>query len=136
MLALILTAFAMATQTPAAPLDVDIPQVANVTQDPTCGGREALATQAFCLMTTQVAAESVVTTFTEAFQAQGWIAADGRDNLVIYVKRKPEGGCTAFQMVAFADDRRPAAPGSPAYLALASIPGDICRSQGGATAPQ
>ena len=123
----------LATQAPAPPLNVEIPELANVAPDPTCGGRAEMARLAFCLMTTQAAAETVVTAFTTAFQTQGWIAAGGGNNLVVYVKRKPEGGCDAFQMVAFTDEQRLPAPGAPAYLGLASIPGDICHARDAAT---
>lgn len=119
---------AAGSPSPAA-LDVNIPQVQGLEADPTCGGRAALVSVAFCMSTTQAAAEGVVTQLSAAFAQQGWLAADGRENLVVYVKRKPDGGCDSFQMVAFAEDSRPAAPAAPAYLALATIPVDICKAQ-------
>ncbi|RZJ97055.1 MAG: hypothetical protein EON88_04470 [Brevundimonas sp.] len=113
------------TATPA-PLNVEIPELERVTADPTCGGKAALAQQAFCVTTTQAGVGAVVDAYSAAFSQQGWLAAGGSDNLVIYVKRKPEGGCDGFQMLAFADDTRLAAPGAPAWLAFANIPGDVC----------
>jgi hypothetical protein len=123
---------AMAQTARPAPLEVDIPELPRVTADPTCGGKPALAQQAFCVTTTQAGINDVVDAYSAAFSQQGWLAASGDNNLVIYVKRKPEGGCNGFQMLAFADDTRVAAPGAPAWLAFATIPGDVCATR---TAP-
>jgi len=121
-------------QTPAAPagplaLNVEVPQIAGLSSDTTCGGRAALVSQAFCLATTQAAVESTVTQMSEAFAQQGWLAADGRENLIVFVKRKPEGGCDSSQMVPSSDEPRQPAPPAPAYLALATTPVDICKAQ-------
>jgi hypothetical protein len=124
---------ALIQTTQPAPLNVIVPEVNGVTADPTCGGREAIARQAFCIATTQASAETVVGTFTSAFEQQGWVAADGRENVIVYVKRKAEGGCDAFQLIAFAEYERAPAPAAPAYIALATIPGDICRAAESAT---
>lgn len=125
---------AMAQTATPAPLNVEIPELERVTADPTCGGKPALAQQAFCVTTTQAGIGAVVDAYSAAFSQQGWLAAGGSDNLVIYVKRKPEGGCDSFQMMAFADDTRIAAPGAPAWLAFASIPGDVCAASAAAPA--
>lgn len=124
-------------QTPApTPLNVEIPELDRVTPDPTCGGKAALVQQGvFCVTTTQAGIGAVVDAYSAAFAQQGWLAAGGTDNLVIYVKRKPEGGCDGFQMLAFADDTRVAAPAGPAWLAFANIPGDVCAAQTPAPAP-
>lgn len=124
---------ALIQTTQPAPLDVVVPEVNGVTADPTCGGRAEIARQAFCVATTQAGAESVVSAFTAAFEQQGWVAADGRENVIVYVKRKPDGGCDAFQLIAFADDQRAPAPAAPAYIGMATIPGDICRADQPAT---
>jgi len=50
------------------------------------------------------------------------------------VKRRPGGGCDGFQMLAFADESRVPAPGEPAWLAFATIPGDVCAGQPAAPA--
>lgn len=113
------------TQTPT-PLQVQIPELERVTPDPTCGGKPALAQQAFCVTTTQAGIDAVVDAYSAAFAQQGWLAAGGGDNIIVYVKRRPEGGCEGFQMLAFADDTRLPAPAGPAWLALANIPGDVC----------
>lgn len=134
---LILAAVAALCATPAlaqtatsTPLNVEIPELDRVTTDPTCGGRPGLAGQgALCVTTTQAGIGAVVDAYSAAFARQGWLAAGGDDNLIVYVKRKPEGGCEGFQMLAFADDARVAAPGAPAWLAFASIPGDVCAAR-------
>ena len=114
---------------PAAPNDLVIPELQGTIADPTCGGRSSIAQQAFCVSTTQAAMEGIVDQYNSAFQQQGWVAAGGENNRIIYVKRKDGGGCLAFQLLAFADETRPAAPGAPGYFAFANIPGDICISQ-------
>ena len=117
---------AMAQTAAPTPLNVEIPELERVSADPTCGGKAALAQQAFCVTTTQAAVGAVVDAYSAAFSQQGWLAAGGDDNLIVYVKRKPDGGCDGFQMLAFADDTRLAAPGAPAWLAFATIPGNVC----------
>jgi hypothetical protein len=116
---------AMLAQTPAAPLDVSVPVVAGVTEDPTCGGRAQLATMATCVATTQVAIGGVIDAWTADFANQGWLAAGGGDNRVVYIRRRPEGGCDGFQILAFADGET-TAPAAPAYIAMAAIPGNVC----------
>ncbi len=116
------------------PLNVEVPTVEGVTSDPTCGGREAMAAIATCFATTQAAAEGVADTWNTAFMAQGWLPADGRENRVVYVRRKDGGGCDAVQLLAFAQNMRTPDPAAPAYLALANVPGDVCAT--GPAAPQ
>ncbi len=121
---------APAAATARGALNVEIPDVAGVAADPTCGGRPAVAQQAFCVATTQAGAEGLMDTFDAAFKQQGWLAAGGSDNLVVYVKRKETGGCDAFQVLAFAPDNAAPSPSGPAYIAFAAIPGDVCHAQG------
>jgi hypothetical protein len=118
---------AVLAQTPA-PLDVTVPAVEGVTADPGCGGRAQLATMATCVVTTQAAISGVIDAWTADFERQGWLAAGGGDNRVVYIRRRPEGGCDGFQVLAFADGTV-AAPAAPAYLAMASIPGNVCAAQ-------
>jgi hypothetical protein len=125
---------AMLAQTPAAPLDVTVPVVAGVTEDPGCGGRAQLATMATCVATTQAAIGGVIDTWTTAFASQGWLAAGGGENRVVYIRRRPEGGCDGFQILAFADSDV-VAPAAPAYIAMAAIPGNVCAAAAEA-APQ
>lgn len=145
---LILTALAAFLSTPAlaqtAPTPapsaqtVELPEVPGATADPTCGGRAELARIAFCISSTQAGMQSVADAYSAEFAKQGWLVGAGDDNLLVYVRRKPAGGCEAFQMQAFANDDRVPAPGAPAYLAFATIPGDICteRPAGTGAAPQ
>jgi hypothetical protein len=118
-----------ATAQEPAPLQVEIPELPTATTDPTCGGREALAQQAFCVMTTQAGIGALVDAYSEAFSRQQWLPAGGEENRVVYVKRRPGGGCDGFQVMAFADEGAVPAPAAPAYLAFAAIPGDVCAGQ-------
>lgn len=126
-------AFAALLALPAAAQDaapsaqtVEVPEVAGATADPTCGGRADLARIAFCIASTQAGMQGVADAYSAAFSAQGWLVGAGDANLVVFVRRKDGGGCEAFQMQAFADETRAPGPGAPAYLAFASIPGDVC----------
>lgn len=121
---------------PAAPLDLIIPELPGTTGDPTCGGNTALAARAFCVSTTQAAMQGVADQYDAAFRSQGWLAASGEANLTVYVRRKEGGGCSAFQLLAFADPNRPVAPGAAGYFAFATIPGDICADSPPPAAPQ
>lgn len=122
-------------QTGPAPLQVEIPDLPTAVADPTCGGRTALTTQAFCVMTTQASVGGLVDAYSEAFSRQQWLPAGGEDNRIIYVRRRPGGGCDAFQMMAFADPNRVAGPAEPAFLAFGAIPGDVCAASPAATPP-
>ena len=119
---------ALLSQTTLPPLDVTVPTVAGVTADPTCGARPSLTTIATCVVTTQAAVEGVIDVWNASFAEQGWLVADGADNRIVYVRRRPQGGCDGFQILAFADGTV-AAPAAPAYLAMAVIPGDVCAGQ-------
>ena len=116
---------------PAAPpaQTVELPEVQGATADPTCGGRAELARIAFCISSTQAGMQSVADAYSAEFTKQGWLVGAGDANLIVYVRRKEAGGCEAFQMQAFADDTRVPAPGAPAYLAFATIPGDVCANR-------
>ena len=118
------------TAEPATPpFNLQMPELEQVVRDPTCGGKTALQEQGvFCVTTTQAAIGAVVDAYSAAFGQQDWLAAGGSDNLVVYVKRREGGGCDGFQMLAFADQNRLPAPGAPAWLAFAVIPGDVCAS--------
>lgn len=123
-----LPAAAQEAATPSAQT-VEVPEVAGATADPTCGGRAELARIAFCISSTQAGMQAVADAYSTAFNAQGWLIGAGDDNLVVFVRRKETGGCEAFQMQAFADETRAPGPGAPAYLAFASIPGDVCANR-------
>jgi len=115
-----------AAPTAPAPQTVELPQVAGATADPTCGGRAELARIAFCISSTQAGMQGVADAYSAAFTGQGWLVGAGDANLIVFVRRKEGGGCEAFQMQAFADETRTPGPGAPAYLAFATIPGDVC----------
>ena len=117
---------AQTAPTGPAPLQVEIPELERVTADPTCGGKAEVARQAFCVSTTQAGIDAVVNAYSAAFSRQGWLPAGGSNNLIVYVKRKEGGGCDGFQMLAFSDETRLPAPAAPAFLAFATIPGDVC----------
>lgn len=121
----------LAQTAPAAPpaQTVELPEVQGATTDPTCGGRAELARIAFCISSTQAGMQSVADAYSAEFATQGWLVGAGDANLVVFVRRKPAGGCEAFQMQAFADETRAPAPGAPAYLAFATIPGDVCANR-------
>lgn len=123
-----LIALPVAQETPSPALAVTLPEVAGATADPTCGGRAELARIAFCIASTQVGMQGVADAYSTAFNAQGWLVGAGDDNRVVFVRRKDGGGCEAFQMQAFADEARTPGPAAPAYLAFATIPGDVCTS--------
>ena len=127
--AALMAAPAMAQDPAPAPLQVEIPELPTAVSDPTCGGKVGLAQQAMCVMTTQGAIGGLVDAYSEAFRLQSWLAAGGENNRVVYVRRRPEGGCDGFQMLAFADEARVPGPAEPAWLAFAPIPGDVCAAQ-------
>jgi hypothetical protein len=121
---ILLSLLAALTQTGPA-LPVVLPTVANTGADATCGGRTAMTAIATCVATTQGAVEAAMEVYNADFERQGWLAADGRDNRIVYVRRKEGGGCDAFQVLAFAGQNT-ADPAGPAYLAFAVVPGDVC----------
>lgn len=131
MIVSVLIAAGLMVQTPPVAvergaLDVQLPAVEGLSADPTCGGREAMTAIATCFTTSQAGIENVVDVWNGAFAEQGWLAADGQDNRILYIRRKEGGGCDAFQILAFADNMQSMAPAAPAYLALAAIPSDVC----------
>lgn len=68
--------------------------------------------------------------YVSTLEAQGWVAADGSANRVVFIKRTGENACDAVQMIAFYDTSKPAIPEAAAWLGFATIPGNVC-----ATAP-
>lgn len=109
----------------APALPVVLPTVPNTQADASCGGRAAMTAIAACFATTQSAAEAAMEAYDEDFERQGWLAFEKRNNRIIYIRRKEGGGCHAFQILAFTGQNA-ADPASPAYLAFATVPGDIC----------
>ncbi len=91
-----------------------------------CGGLYDLAGKAFCVTAPLASIGALAEAYIAHFETQGWIAAGGDDNRVVFVKRREAGGCDGMQVQAFYDPNRPAAPEAPGYLAMATIPGDVC----------
>lgn len=121
-------------QDPAAP-SAAMPGSANVpsaallegaTAAPECGNLHGLAGRAFCVTSPLAQIGSVADAYIGHFEAQGWLAAGGDDNRVVMIKRQDGGGCEGLQILAFYDESRPAVAEAPGYIAMASIPGDVC----------
>lgn len=96
------------------------------TASPDCGGLFGLAGRAFCVTAPLGTIDALSEAYVKDLAAKGWLAADGSQNRVVFVKRRPGGGCAGVQMLAFYDTSKPATPESPGYLALAVVPGDLC----------
>lgn len=127
---LILAAVAVLGQTPAPmklALPLELPAVATASPDPTCGGREGIAAMAACVATTPAELDATLRAYEAAFTAQGWLVADARGNVAVYVRRRAEGGCESFQALAFADDDAQA--DGKAWLAFATVPSDLCQAE-------
>jgi len=122
---MILSLLAAALVQTAPVLPVTLPTIADTQADATCGAHPAMAAIATCVATTQAQAEAAMEAYHADFEHQGWLAADGAGNRVVYVRRKDGGGCDAFQVLAFAAQQSPD-PAGPAYLAFATVPGDVC----------
>ena len=103
-----------------------LPDMPGVIVDPSCGGRAFIASIATCVVSTQDGLQAVADRYTAVFEGQGWLQAYGTDNRMIFIKRREGGGCDGFQVQAFTDDTVPAGPAVPAYIAFATIPGDVC----------
>lgn len=111
-----------------APAPTDVTLLEGATAVPDCGG--LLRTPAWCVTAPLAAMGNLGDAYVADLEGKGWIAADGDENRVIFVRRKTAGGCDAMQMQAFYDVSRPAAPEAPGYLAFAVIPRDICVAEG------
>ena len=124
------TALAQAQGTPVA-----APVLDGAALDASCGNLYDLAGRAFCVTAPLASIGAIAEAYIAHFQAEGWITAGGDDNRVVFVKRQEGGGCDGMQMQAFYDTNRPAGPEVPGYIAMATIPGDICAAAPAAPAP-
>ena len=107
----------------AAPqLDFPILPPAQAAAD--CGG--LLGTPAFCVTAPLTEVGTLAETYIEKLNETGWLAADGDENRVIFVRRTGPGVCDGMQMVAFYDESKPVTPTTMGYLGFAAIPGNIC----------
>ncbi len=91
-----------------------------------CGG--LLRSPAFCVTAQLDQIGALADAYSEHLASLNWLAADGDDNRVIFVRRREGGGCDGLQMIAFYDESKPAEATAPGYLGFAVIPGDVCTS--------
>ena len=135
LVSLVMAASLMAGQAaPAAPatgstLPTNFPVLAPAVLSPDCGGFAQVP--AFCVTSRMDQMSGLGDAYMEHLAAQGWIAADGDDNIVVFIKRRENGGCDGLQMVAFYDTTKPQTAEAPAFLGFAYIPGNLCTEQGG-----
>lgn len=112
---------------PAAVAPVEnFPILAPAVPAPDCGG--LLKTPAYCISAELTQVGALAEQYIDAMAKESWLAADGDENRVIFVRRKPDGTCDGMQMVAFYDEARPVGPTTLGYLGFAQIPGNICRA--------
>ena len=113
----------------------DVPVLAGATATPDCGNLYGLAGKAFCVSAPLAGISALADVYVAELESQGWLAAGGDANRVVFVKRREGGGCDGLQMQAFYDTSRPAGPTATGYLGFGVIPGDVCAAdQPGATA--
>ncbi len=101
-----------------------MPVLPPATEAADCGG--LLRSPAFCVTAQLDQIGALADAYTEHLATLNWLAADGDDNRVIFVRRRDGGGCDGLQMVAFYDETKPAEATAPGYLGFAVIPGDVC----------
>lgn len=114
---------------PGAPGSVTVPDAAvldGATASPECGNLYGLSGRAFCVTAPLASVGALAEAYIAHFEARGWQPAGGDNNRVVLVKPLQGGGCEGLQMLAFYDQTRPASPEAPGYIALATIPGDVC----------
>ncbi|MNI18948.1 hypothetical protein D3C73_723690 [compost metagenome] len=109
---------------PPGPAATGIPVLPPATESADCGG--LLRSPAFCVTARLDQVGALAEAYEAQLGAQGWLAADGDDNRIIFVKRRDGGGCDGLQMVAFYDETKPAEATAPGFLGFATIPGDVC----------
>ena len=124
--ALALTPVSAMAQATGRGVPIEAPVLTGATLDATCGNLYDMAGKAFCVTAPLAAIGTLAEAYIAHFESQGWIAAAGDENRVVFVKRRDGGGCDGMQVQAFYDPNRPAGPEVPGYLAMATIPGDVC----------
>ena len=112
----------------------DIPLLPGAELAPDCGNLYGLNGKAFCVAALMANVGTVAEASIADLETQGWLAAGGDDNRVVFVRRRDGGGCDGMQMQAFYDTTRPATPTSLGYLGFATIPGNVCAAPPGSTA--
>ncbi|WP_449253251.1 hypothetical protein [Brevundimonas naejangsanensis] len=111
---------------PPGPAATGMPVLPPATEAADCGG--LLRSPAFCVTAQLDQIGALADAYTEHLASLNWLAADGDDNRVIFVRRREGGGCDGLQMIAFYDESKPAEATAPGYLGFAVIPGDVCTS--------
>lgn len=125
---------AAASSAPVADLTAaDFPVLTPAQASPDCGA--LLRSPAVCVTARMDQIAALATAYEEHLTGLGWLAADGDDNRIIFVRRRENGGCDGMQMVAFYDESKPGEATAPGYLGFAAIPGDVCTGQRAAPAP-
>ncbi|AYG94486.1 hypothetical protein D8I30_04285 [Brevundimonas naejangsanensis] len=120
---------------PPGPAATGMPVLPPATEAADCGG--LLRSPAFCVTAQLDQIGALADAYSEHLASLNWLAADGDDNRVIFVRRREGGGCDGLQMVAFYDETKPAEATAPGYLGFAAIPGDVCTAAPAAgTQPQ
>ena len=92
-----------------APLP-DVPILAGATSTPDCGNLYGLAGKAFCVSAPLAGISALADAYVAELEGQGWLAAGGDANRVVFVKRREGGGCDGLQMQAFYDTSRLVSP--------------------------
>ncbi len=123
------------TTQPGAPGAMDVPILGNATVSTDCGNLYQMTAPVSCLTAPLAGIGALADLYSDHFKSQGWLAAGGEDNRVVFVKRRDGGGCDGLQMVAFYDTSRPAGLQAPGYLGFATIPGNVCASETPAATP-
>ena len=111
---------------PPGPVATGMPVLPPATEAADCGG--LLRSPAFCVTAQLDQIGALADAYSEHLASLNWLAADGDDNRVIFVRRREGGGCDGLQMIAFYDESKPAEATAPGYLGFAVIPGDVCTS--------
>lgn len=119
-----LSAGAAAAQDAAA--EVGLPLVEGMAFDDTCGPRPQYQGKAMCVRGALASIGPVAETYIGHFKGQGWQVVDGRENGVIFARRRLEGGCDGLELAAYYDENRPVGPATQAWIAFAPLPGDVC----------
>ena len=101
-----------------------MPVLPPATEAADCGG--LLRSPACCVTAQLDQIGALADAYSEHLASLNWLAADGDDNRVIFVRRREGGGCDGLQMIAFYDESKPAEATAPGYLGFAVIPGDVC----------
>ena len=105
----------------ARTLGLQTPEGVEVALD--CGGLLPDPELAFCVTAAPDQMAGLARAYVEDLKTQGWLDADGDESRIVFVRRRPGGGCHGLVLQAL-----PGAADGKAYLALVPTPGDACRS--------